>query len=148
MQSKSSGEQWVVKLQIFLFGLVVALVGFATPAAAQRGNKGASGGGYGPLGVPSTGTDTAGNRFEGYVYGVVKEMNKDAIILNKTKSGSEQTFKFSKKTKFIRDGKEMSSKSLNLKTGDEVWVDADEDKKTGDQIARKVIAGVFVMPSY
>jgi hypothetical protein len=29
-----------------------------------------------------------------------------------------------------------------------VWVDVDEDKKTGDLIARKVVTGVFLMPSY
>lgn len=67
------------------------------------------------------------------------------MVLTKTKVGADQTFKFNKKTKFIRDGKDGSFKSL--KVGDEVWVDADEDKETGNFIARKVIAGVFTMPS-
>jgi len=31
--------------------------------------------------------------------------------------------------------------------GDEVWVDVDEGKKTGDFIARKIVTGAFLMPS-
>ena len=125
---------------------VIGLVGFAAPAAAQRGHGGSAGGGYGALGVPSTGTDTAGNKYEGYLYGVVTKLNKNELVLTKTKAGVDQTFKFNKKTKFVRDGKDDSFKSL--KPGDEVWVDVDEDKKTGDLIARKVVSGVFLMPSY
>ena len=133
--------------QRILLGLVIALVGFASLAAAQRGHGGGgAGGGYGPLGVPSTGTDTAGNKFENYHYGVLTKVDKDAIVLTKTKAGPEQAFKLNKKTKFVRDGKDSSLKSLNI--GDDVWVDADENKKTGDLIARKVITGVFLMPSY
>jgi hypothetical protein len=136
-----------VKLQIVFVAFVVGLVGFALPASAQRGHGGGgAGGGYGPLGVASTGTDTAGNKFATYLYGVITKLNKDAMVLTKTKAGVDQTFKFNKKTKFIRDGKDSSLKSLKL--GDEVWVDVDEDKKTGDLIARKVITGVFLMPSY
>lgn len=136
-----------MKLQIFLVGLAIGLLGFATPAAAQRGHGSgaANGGGYGPLGVPSSGTDTAGNKFEDYVYGILKDVNKNAMVLTKTKSGADQTFKFNKKTKFIHDGKDSSLQSLQL--GDKVWVDVDEDKKTGDLIARKVVTGVFLMPS-
>ena len=135
-----------MKLRIILVGLVIGLVGFAAPSAAQRGNRGSSGGGYGPLGISSSGTDTAGNKYQDYLYGIVKELNKDAMVLTGTKAGTDQTFKFNKKTKFIRDGKDSSLKSLKL--GDEVWVDVDEDKKTGDLVARKVITGVFLMPSY
>ena len=136
-----------MKQQIIFVACVMAVAVFASPAAAQRGHGGGgAGGGYGALGVPSTGTDTAGNKFEDYIYGVVKGLNKDAVVLTKTKSGTDQTFKFNKKTKFIRDGKDSSLKALKL--GDEVWVDSDTDKKTGDLIARKVITGVFLMPSY
>ncbi|MFZ0961496.1 MAG: hypothetical protein WAO35_11385 [Terriglobia bacterium] len=134
-----------VKLRSILLALVIGFVGFAVPAAGQRGGRGASGGGYGPLGVPSSGTDTAGNKYADYLYGVVRVLDEDQMILTKTKVGPDQTFKFNKKTKFIRDGKEGSFKSL--KVGDEVWVDADEDKKTGNFIARKVVSGVFTMPS-
>jgi hypothetical protein len=117
----------------------------ALPASAQRGHRGEGGGGYGPLGVPSSGTDTAGNKYQDYLYGVVKVLDEDQMILTKTKAGADQTFKFNKKTKFIRDGKDGTFKSLKL--GDEVWVDADEDKKTADLIARKVVTGVFTMPT-
>jgi hypothetical protein len=136
-----------VKLQIILVAFVIGLVGVSMPASAQRGHGGGgAGGGYGALGVPATGTDTAGNKFEGYIYGVITKLNKDAMVLTKTKAGVDQTFKFNKKTKFVQDGKDSSLKSL--KVGNEVWVDVDEDKKTGDLIARKVITGVFLMPSY
>jgi hypothetical protein len=134
-----------VKLRIILVALVIGLAGFAAPAAAQRGRGGSAGGSYGPLGVASSGTDTAGNKYQDYLYGIVKELNKDAMVLTGTKAGTDQTFKFNKKTKFIHDGKDSSLKSLQL--GDKVWVDVDEDKKTGDLIARKVVTGVFLMPS-
>jgi hypothetical protein len=134
-----------VKQQIILVALVIGLVGFAAPATAQRGNRGASGAGYGPLGVASLGTTTAGNKYQDYLYGVVKVVDEDQMILTKTKAGTDQTFKFNKKTKFTLDGKDGSFKSLKL--GDEVWVDADTDKKTGDLIARKVVTGVFTMQS-
>jgi len=65
--------------------------------------------------------------------------------LTKTQAGVDQTFKFNKKTKFIHDGKGSSFESLKL--GDKVWVDADQDKKTGDFITRKVVTGVFSMPT-
>ena len=88
---------------------------------------------------------SAGNNYKDYIYGVIKEVSQDGIVLTKTKAGTDQDFKLSKKTKFIEDGKEVSLKAF--KSGDEVWVDADQDKKTGDLIARKVITGVFIMPS-
>ena len=133
--------------QRILLGVVIALVGFASLAAAQKGHGGGGAAGdYGPLGVPSAGTDTAGNRFEGYHHGVLTKVDKGAIVLTKTQAGPDQTFKLNKKTKFIRDGKGSSLNSLKI--GDDVWVDADENKKTGDLIARKVITGVFLMPSY
>jgi hypothetical protein len=135
-----------VKHQIILVALAIAVMGFAAPSTAQRGNRGNSGAGYGPLGVPSAGTDTAGNRYQGFLYGVVKVLDEDQMVLTKTKAGADQTFKFNKKTKFIHDGKDSSFKSLKL--GDEVWVDVDEDKKTGNLIVRKVVTGVFLMPSY
>ena len=137
----------VVKLQVVLLAFIIGVLGFTVPAAPQRGHGGGgAGGGYGPLGVPAAGTDTAGNKFDTYLFGVVKEVSKDELILTKTKSGEDQTFKFNKKTKFIRDGKDSSLESVHL--GDDVWVDVSTDKKTGNLIARKVITGVFIMPSY
>jgi len=138
-----------VKLQMILVALVIGLMGFAASSVAQKGRGSSEGGaGAGPLGVASNGTGTAGNKYQDFVYGVVKQLNKDAMVLTKTQYGrtqydSDPTFKFNNKTKFIHDGKDGSLDSLHL--GDKVWVDAREDKKTGDLIARKVITGVFVM---
>jgi hypothetical protein len=103
-------------------------------------------GGAGPLGVPSNGSGTAGGKLKDYVYGVVKTLNEGTMVLTKTNSGVDETFKLEKKTKFIRDGKDSSLESLKL--GDQVWVDAHKDKKTSDLIARKVISGAFLMPSF
>jgi hypothetical protein len=118
---------------------------FATPSVAQRGRGGGEGGssGYGALGIPSTGANTAGNKYKDYRYGVVKSLDKDAMVLTKTDAGVDQTFKFNKKTKFTYDGKSSSLESLKL--GDKVWVDASQDKKTGDFTARKVVSGAFLM---
>jgi hypothetical protein len=104
------------------------------------------GGSAGPLGVPSNGSGTAGSNYKGLIYGIVKSLNEDAVVLTKTNAGVDQTFKFNKKTKFIHDGKGSSLESLKL--GDQVWVDVREDKKTGDFMARKVVTGAFVMPSF
>ena len=137
-----------MKLQIMVAALVLSLLGFAVPSIAQRGGRGSMGmgGSAGPLGVPSNGSGTAGSNYKGLIYGIVKSLNEDAVVLTKTNAGVDQTFKFNKKTKFIHDGKDGSFKSL--KVGDEVWVDVGEDKKTGALIARKVVTGVFLMPSY
>ena len=130
-----------MKLQVILVALVIGLMGFAAPSTAQR-SRGSTGGGYSPLQVSATGAN-AGDKYQDLLYGVVKELNKDAMVLTKTKAGADQTFKFNKKTKFIQDGKDSSLESVKL--GDEVWMDAGEDKKTGDLIARKVVTGVFLM---
>ncbi len=133
-----------MKQQIAMLILIIGLVGFATPDAAQKGGKGASSADpeTTPMGVQHV-APNAGIKYADYLYGVIKELNKDQMVLTKTKAGVDQTFKFNKKTKFIQDGKDGSLKSLKL--GDEVWVDMDQDKKTGDMIARKVVGGVFLM---
>jgi hypothetical protein len=118
-------------------------MGFAAPSVAQRGGRGGSGEAGCPLTVRSSGSGTAGAKYKDFLYGVVKVLNEDAMVLTKTKAGVDQTFKFNKKTKFIRDGKGSSLESLKL--GDMVWVDVNEDKKTGDLIARKVVSGAFLM---
>jgi len=135
-----------VKLQISLTGLVLVLTVFAAPCIAQRGRGGGGEGGnsgYGALGVPGTNADTAGSKYVGFRYGVVKELNKDELVLTKTDAGVDETFKFSKKTKFVHDGKGSSLETL--KVGDKVWVDAAEDKKTGDLTVRKVVSGASLM---
>lgn len=78
-----------------------------------------------------------------YLYGVVKSIDKDEMVLEKTKFGIDQTFKFNNKTKFIHDGK--ASKREDLKVGAKVWVDVKKDKKTGDLIANKVVTGIDVI---
>jgi hypothetical protein len=121
-------------------------MGFAALSAAQRGRGGGGQGGnsgYGALGIPGTNADTAGAKYQGYRYGVVKSLNKDAMVLTKTDAGVDETFKFNKKTKFLHDGKASSLDAVKL--GDKVWVDASQDKKTGDLIARKVLSGAFLM---
>ena len=95
------------------------------------------------MAVPSNGTGTAGNSYTGLRYGVVKSVNKDEIVLTKTDAGMDETFKFTKKTKFVLDGK--SSTLDSVKVGDKVWVDAHQDKKTGALTARKVVSGVSMM---
>ena len=95
------------------------------------------------MAVPSNGTGSAGNNLSGLRYGVVKSVDKDGIVLTKTDAGMDETFKFTKKTKFVHDGK--SSTLDSVKVGDKVWVDANQDKKTGDLFARKVLSGVSVM---
>ena len=85
----------------------------------------------------------AGSKYADYLYGIVKAVNKDEMVLTQTKSGADETYKFNKKTKFIRDGKSGSLDSVKL--GEAVWVDADQDKKSGDLIARKVVTRVLLM---
>ncbi len=87
-------------------------------------------------------TGTA-RKYQNFLYGVLKTVNKDEMVLEKTKFGIDQTFKFERKTKFIHDGKPSSWE--NLKTGDKVWVDVHKDKKTGDLFAKRVVTGVDVV---
>jgi hypothetical protein len=130
-----------MKPQLIL-ALVFSLVVFAAPSLAQKGAEG-GGSGYGALGIPSVNGDTAGNKYKDFRYGIVKTLDKDAVTLTKTDAGMDLTFKFTKKTKFVHDGK--GSSLTTLKLGDKVWVDAFQDKKTGDMIARKVVSGAFLM---
>jgi len=60
--------------------------------------------------------------------------------LSKTKYGIDQSFKLTKKTKFLRNGK--ASSIDDLKVGEGVYVDIDTSKKTGDLITKKVVSGV------
>jgi|YelNatPaOPRAMG01_1025707.scaffolds.fasta_scaffold148320_2 hypothetical protein len=82
---------------------------------------------------------TAG-KYQSYVYGVVKEIGKNQIVLDKTRFGNDQVFKLERKTRFVDNGK--PGKLAELKVGDMVWIDAKIKKKTDEKIARKVIKGV------
>lgn len=79
-------------------------------------------------------------KYQNYIYGVVKKIGKDQIILDKTRFGNGQVFKLDHKTKYVDNGKR--STLANLKIGDMVWIDAKIKKKTEEKIAKKVITGV------
>jgi hypothetical protein len=79
-------------------------------------------------------------KYQNYIYGVVKKIGKDEIILDKTRFGNDQVFKLDHKTKYEDNGKR--SMLGNFKVGDMVWIDAKIKKKTNDKIAKKVIKGV------
>jgi hypothetical protein len=132
-----------VKQQIIFVALLIGLTVMVAPVAAQKGGRGTSSEPEStPMGIQHT-SPNAGSKYADFLYGVVKELNKDDMVLTKTKLGADQTFKFTKKTKFINDGKTSTLEALKL--GAEVWVDADQDKKTGDFIVKKVVTGVFIM---
>ncbi len=78
--------------------------------------------------------------YQDFLYGVIKEIKKDELLLEKTKFGIDTNIKLVAKTKFIHDGKPSSLG--RLKVGDKVWVQTKEEKKTGDLIAKKVVTGV------
>jgi hypothetical protein len=130
-----------VKLQIILVALVIGLVEFAAPATAQRGKSAGDPEGS-ALGVQHI-APNAGSKYADFLCGTVKDVSKDELVLTKTQMGEDQSFRFTKKTKFILDGKDSSLDSVHL--GDKVWVDVEKDKKTGELFARKVVAGVFLM---
>ena len=81
-------------------------------------------------------------KYQDYLYGVVKEIKPGELVLTKTKFGTEQSFKLTKKTKFTLDGK--ASTLDQLKVGESVYVDVNTDRKTGGLIAKKVVSGVDI----
>jgi hypothetical protein len=107
----------------------------AMPAAAQNKPVKAGTARYGDP------TSTARN-YQNFLYGVIKTLDANGMVLEKTKVGIDQTLKFQPKTKFIHDNK--PSLREDLKVGDQVYVDVHVDKKTGDLYAKKVISGIVV----
>jgi hypothetical protein len=83
---------------------------------------------------------SVGRKYQDYIYGVVKKIEKDQITLDKTRFGDGQVFKLERNTRFVDNGKR--STKANLKVGDMVWIDAKIKKKTDEKIARKVVTGV------
>ncbi len=79
--------------------------------------------------------------YQDFLYGVIKEIKKDELVLEKTKFGIDKSIRLVRKTKFIHDGK--PSDLERLKVGDKVWVQAKEQKKTGELIAKKVVTGIM-----
>ena len=107
----------------------------AVPMMAQEKTVKAGTGRYGD----PTGT---ARKYQNLLYGVIKTLDANGMVLEKTKVGIDQTLRFQPKTKFIHDDKPSSRE--NLKVGDQVYVDVHEDKKTGDLYAKKVVTGIVV----
>ncbi len=92
-------------------------------------------------GEPRFGNPTSTARtLQDYVYGVIKQIDKEGLIVDKTPFGDGQNFRLDHKTKFLHDGK--TSTFEHLKVGDKVWIDVKIDKKTSQMIAKKVVTGV------
>ena len=120
--------------------MATALIGacVATLAAAQQSEKQPVVSSTGRFGDP---TATA-RMYQDYQYGVIKTKNANELILTQTKFGVDQSYKLTKKTKYIQDGK--ASSFDQLKIGDRIYIDVDTNKKTGDLIAKKVVSGVDI----
>jgi len=92
-------------------------------------------------GEPRFGNATStGRALQDYVYGVIKHIDKEGLIVDKTPFGDGQNFKLDRKTKFVYDGKPSTFEGL--KVGDKVWIDVKVEKKSGEMIAKKVVTGV------
>ena len=80
--------------------------------------------------------------FQDYLYGVVKSIDKNGVVLDKTPYGLPKSVKFDKKTKFIMNSK--PAKLDQFKVGEGVFVQVKTNKKTGDMIAKKLVSGTDV----
>lgn len=80
--------------------------------------------------------------FQDYLYGVVKSIDKNGVVLDKTPYGLPKTVKFDKKTKFIMNSK--PAKLDQFKVGEGVFVQVRTNKKTGDLTAKKLVSGTDV----
>jgi hypothetical protein len=78
--------------------------------------------------------------FQDYFYGVIKSLDKKELVLDKTKFGIDQAIKLDSKTKYLHDEKPSSFDRLAV--GDQVWVQVNTNKKTGELTAKKVLTGV------
>jgi hypothetical protein len=129
-----------MKLQNILMTTAILAACVATLAAAPQSDKQPIVSSTGRFGDPNS----VARKYQNYLFGIVKEVNPNEVILAKTKYGVDQAFKFNKKTKFTQDGK--PSTFDKLKVGEGVYIDVDTDKKTGELTAKKVVSGVE-MPS-
>ena len=125
-----------MKLQRIMLTAALAVACVATLAAAPQSDKQPIISKTGRYGDPST----VARKYQGYLFGIVKEVNASEIVLSKTKYGVDHPFKLTKKTKFTLDGK--PSTYDKLKPGDGVYIEVDKDRRTGDEIAKKVAGGV------
>jgi len=129
-----------MKLQNILITTAILAASVAMLAAAPQNEKQPIVSSTGRFGDPNS----VAQKYRDYLFGIIKEVNPNEVILAKTKYGIDQAFKFNKKTKFTQDGK--PSTFDKLKVGEGVYIDVDTDKKTGELIAKKVVSGVE-MPS-
>ena len=125
-----------MKLDRIMMTIVLAAACGATLVAAPQSDKQPIVSKTGRFGDPTS----IAIKYRDYLFGIVKEVNADEVILAKTKFGVDQPFKFTKKTKFFQDGK--PSTWDKIKVGEGIYVDVDSDKKSGEQIAKKVVSGV------
>jgi hypothetical protein len=78
--------------------------------------------------------------YQNYKVAIVKDVKKGELILDKTSYGDDYPFKVLEKTKFIHDGE--PAKMDELKAGDQVFVNARYNKKTGEVTLEVVAWGV------
>lgn len=78
------------------------------------------------------------------VYGVIKKIGKNEIVLDKTKFGVDQSIRLEPRTKYVRDRKKSSLDKLEI--GDPVYVNVKTEKKTGVMTAKKITSGVIAAP--
>jgi hypothetical protein len=129
-----------------IFGRIIVPVVLASGIAVSAGLAQDHTAAEGPEAPPKADTarfgdpTSTGRHLQGYVYGVIKKIGQDELILDKTEYGDGQSFKLQPKTKYVRDGK--AGKLTDLKTGQGVFIDMKKDKKTGDRIAKKVVLGL------
>ena len=126
-----------MKSRVILISALSGLLAGTNPAWAQKPPPEAD---TGRFGNPTATART----YQTYLYGVIKSLDANQMVLGKTKFGVDQTLKLEGKTKFIRDNK--SSSRDKLKIGDQVYVDFRKNKRTGELIAKKVVAGAEAEP--
>lgn len=126
-----------MKLRRVITITALAAAGLVTVSAASpQSDKQPVMSSTGRFGDPST----IARKYQDYLFGILKEVKPNELILSKTKYGVDQGFKITKKTKFTLDGK--PSTIDKLKVGEGIYIDVDTDKKTGDLMAKKVVSGV------
>ncbi len=118
-----------------IIALIVAAIGAALPLQGQTGEP------RKPETARFGDPTNIARQLQDLFYGVVKNLDKNEMVLEKTKFGVDQTIKLSAKTKYVHDGE--ASTFQRLKVGDQVWLQIRNEKKTGDMIAEKVLSGVI-----
>jgi len=121
-----------MKCSALVISTLLGLLIWSNPASAQHEPIES---GTGRFGNP-TGT---GRGYQNFLYGVIKKIDTNEILLTKTKFGVDQNVRLEAKTKVISNNRPSSRDKL--KVGDPVFVDYRKNKKTGELIAKKVIIG-------